>query len=98
MLTTKQRVYLRSLAQTEPTTFQIGKDGLSDNMRTDVMNYLNKHEIIKISVLQNSCIEEQDVISFFSVNDVEFVQHIGRVFVFYMHSDNAKNPIELPKK
>ena len=98
MLTTKQRVYLRSLAQTEPTTFQIGKDGLSDNMLTDVINYLNKHEIIKISVLQNSNVEPQDVISYFTVNNIEFVQHIGRVFVFYMHSDNAKNPIELPIK
>lgn len=98
MLTTKQRVYLRSLAQTEPTTFQIGKDGLSDNMLTDVINYLNKHEIIKISVLQNSNVEPQDVISYFTVHNIEFVQHIGRVFVFYMHSDNAKNPIELPIK
>ncbi len=98
MLTTKQRVYLRSLAQTEPTTFQIGKDGLNDNMLTDVINYLNKHEIIKISVLQNSNVEPEDVISFFAVDNVEFVQHIGRVFVFYMHSDNAKDPIELPIK
>lgn len=98
MLTTKQRVYLRSLAQTEPTTFQIGKDGLSDNMLTDVINYLNKHEIIKISVLQNSNVEPQDVISYFTVNNIEFVQHIGRVFVFYKHSDNVKNPIELPIK
>lgn len=98
MLTTKQRVYLRSLAQTEPTTFQIGKDGLSDNILTDVINYLNKHEIIKISVLQNSNVEPQDVISYFTVNNIEFVQHIGRVFVFYKHSDNAKNPIELPIK
>lgn len=98
MLTTKQRVYLRSLAQTESTTFQIGKDGLNENMLTDVLNYLNKHEIIKVSLLQNSSVEPQDVISFFTVDNVEFVQHIGRVFVFYMHSDNAKNPIELPKK
>ena len=98
MLTSKQRAYLKSLAQSEKVTFQIGKDGLSDNMLTDVINYLNKHEIIKISVLQNSNVEPQDVISYFTVNNIEFVQHIGRVFVFYMHSDNAKNPIELPIK
>ena len=31
MLTSKQKSYLRSLAQTEPALFQIGKEGLSDN-------------------------------------------------------------------
>lgn len=98
MLSTKQRVYLRSLAQSINATFQIGKEGLNENMRNDILNYLNKHELIKISLLQNSNIEEQDIISYFSVENVEFVQHIGRVFVFYMHSDNAKNSIELPMK
>ena len=31
-LTTKQRAYLRGLAQTERAIFQIGKDGLSDKI------------------------------------------------------------------
>ena len=43
MLTTKQKVYLRSLAQKIKPTFQIGKDGLNDNMANDVVNYLKKH-------------------------------------------------------
>ena len=36
MLTTKQKVYLRSLAQTEKPIFQIGKDGLNENLYTSV--------------------------------------------------------------
>lgn len=98
MLTPKQRVYLRSLAQKIKPVFQIGKDGLSDNLLNDVLNYLNKHELVKISILQNSMVEASDCEEFFTQEGIEFVQHIGRTIVLYMHSDNAKNPIELPTK
>ena len=98
MLTPKQKAYLKSLAQKEKAVFQIGKEGLSDNLLNDVLNYLNKHELIKISILQNSFVEEADCIEFFGEAGIEFVEHKGRTIVLYMHSDNAKNPIELPKK
>ena len=98
MLSTKEKTYLKSLAQKEKATFQIGKDGLSDNLLTDVLNYLNKHELIKISILQNSMVDKAEAIEFFEEAGIEFVQFIGRVLVLYKHSDNAKNPILLPKK
>ena len=98
MLTPKQKAYLKSLAQKEKAVFQIGKDGLSENLLNDVLNYLNKHELIKISILQNSFVEEADCVEFFGEAGIEFVEHKGRTIVLYMHSDNAKNPIELPKK
>ena len=98
MLTPKEKAYLKSLAQKEKATFQIGKEGLSDNLLTDVLNYLNKHELIKISILQNSMVDKDEAIEFFEDAGIEFVQFIGRVLVLYMHSDNAKNPIVLPKK
>ena len=47
-LTTKQRAYLRGLAQTERAIFQIGKDGLSDNLVETVNNGLRTRELIKI--------------------------------------------------
>jgi len=98
MLTPKEKAFLKSLAQKEKATFQIGKEGLSDNLLTDVLNYLNKHELIKISILQNSMVDKDEAIEFFTNNNIEFVQFIGRVLVLYKHSDNAKNPIVLPKK
>ena len=96
MITTKQRVYLRSLAQRIKPVFQIGKDGLSENLLEDVLNYLNKHELMKLSILQNSLVEASDCEEFFNEAGIEFVQHIGRTIVLYKHSDNAKDPIELP--
>ncbi len=98
MLNPKQKAYLKSLAQKEKAVFQVGKDGLGENLLTDVLNYLNKHELIKMSVLQNSDVEEDEIIEFFESEGIEFVEHKGRTYVFYMHSDNAKDPIVLPKK
>ena len=98
MLNSKERTYLKSLAQKEKATFQIGKEGLSENLLTDVLKYLNKHELIKISILQNSMVDKDEAIEFFENADIEFVQFIGRVLVLYKQSDNAKNPIVLPKK
>ena len=98
MLNPKQRAYLRSLAHPLKACFQIGKEGLSENLRTDVLHYLNKHELIKISILNNSFVSAAEVVEFFDEVGIEFVQHIGRVLVFYKHSDNIDNPIVLPVK
>jgi RNA-binding protein len=98
MLKTKQKVKLRSLAMTLRPIFQIGKDGLGENMLTDVLNYLNKHELIKISILQNSIVSVAEAVEFFAQADIEFVQKIGRQLVFYKESENAIDPIVLPIK
>ena len=98
MLTPKQKAFLKSLANKVPATFQIGKEGLSENLLTDVLNYLNRHEIIKISVLQNTTVLDDEIIAFFEEANIEFVQKIGRQIVLYKHSNNVKDPIVLPVK
>ena len=95
-MTGKQKSYLRSLAHELKPVFQIGKDGVNDNMITDIRSYLNKHELVKISVLQN-CPEEMDEIEeTFSDCGFNVVQVIGKTIVLYLKSKNAKNPIILP--
>ena len=98
MLTTKQKVYLRSLAQGIKTVAQIGKEGLSDNLMETVLNYLKKHELIKISILQNSYVTKEEAIEFFNQEEIEFVQSIGRQIILYKQSDDAIDPIKFPKK
>ena len=83
MLTTKQKVYLRSLAQGIKPVAQIGKEGLSDNLMETVLNYLKKHELIKISILQNSYVTKEEAIEFFNQEEIEFVQSIGRQIILY---------------
>ena len=98
MLTTKQKVYLRSLAQGIKPVAQIGKEGLSDNLMETVLNYLKKHELIKISILQNSYVTKEEAIEFFNQEKIEFVQSIGRQIILYKQSDDAIDPIKFPKK
>lgn len=98
MLTTKQKVYLRSLAQGIKPVCQIGKEGLSINLMETVLAYLNKHELIKISILQNSFVTKEEAEEFFSEEGIEFVQSIGRQIILYKQSDDAINPIKFPKK
>ena len=98
MLTTKQKVYLRSLAQGIKPVAQIGKEGLSDNLMETVLNYLKKHELIKISILQNSYVTKEEAIEFFNQEKIEFVQSIGRQIILYKQSDDAIDSIKFPKK
>lgn len=92
MLTTKEKVKLRSVAQTIKATFQVGKNEISEKTIDEILNYLNKHELIKISVLQNSIYETQEVAEILS-NYAEVIQIIGRQIILYMYSDNCKNHV-----
>lgn len=92
----KQKSYLRGLAHTLKPVFQIGKDGVNDNMLTDIRNYLYKHELMKISVLQNCTMELEEIEEALTECGFEVIQIIGKTIVVYMHSTNAINPIILP--
>ncbi len=98
MLNPKQKVYLKSLAHSLKPCFQIGKEGLSENLRTDLVNYLKKHELMKVSILNNSSVTVTDIEEYLSIVDIEVVQKIGHTVILYMQSDEAKNPIKLPIK
>lgn len=97
MITTKQKCYLRSLAQTIKPVFQIGKDGINENMLRDILAYLNKNELMKISLLQNCPITKDEAVEILEEADIFIVQKIGRQIVCYKKSENAKNPIIFEK-
>lgn len=96
-LTTKQICYLRSLAQKIKPVFQVGKDGINDNMCQDILNYLNKNELMKVSILQNAPCTLSEAADEFEELDITIVQKIGRTIVLYKFSENAKNPIVFEK-
>lgn len=93
MLTGKQKSYLRSLANRINATFQVGKDGVNENMVIDILNYLNKHELMKVSVLQNCSQTKDEIAAIFEAAEIEVVQIIGKTLVLYKYSENAKEPI-----
>ena len=95
MLTGKQKRYLRSLANKERAVFQIGKDGLSYNIFSTIDDYLEVHEIIKVSLLKTCDIDVREAALDISANTrSEIVQIIGRVIVLYRPS--KERVIELP--
>ncbi len=98
MLTPKQKAYLKALAHPLKPCFQIGKEGLSENLRIDLLNYLKKHELMKVSILNNSSVTLEEIEPFLEEVNIELVQHIGHTLVLYQHSEMVKEPIRLPIK
>ena len=91
MLSGKQKRYLRSLAVNEKAVFQIGKDGLSDNLYTSVKEALKTRELIKISVLKTCELEMNEIaIEICAHSGAELVQKIGKTLVLYKQSKEKK--------
>ena len=59
MLTGKERAYLRRLANDLSPIFQIGKNGIEETFLKHVEEALEKRELIKIKVLENSGLETE---------------------------------------
>ncbi|OFI07211.1 RNA-binding protein YhbY [Clostridium acetireducens DSM 10703] len=97
MITSKQRSYLRGLANKLSPIFQVGKEGIEDNFLKQIDEALEAREIIKISVLKNSFYTAREASeAICSQLGCEAVQCIGNKFVLYRES-KKKSKIELPK-
>lgn len=94
MLTTKQKSYLRKLAQTRKALIQIGKDEISENMIKTIQDSLEAHELVKVSMLKTCSLSvDEAAIQIASSTHSEIVQIIGRTFVLYRRS--KKNKLEM---
>lgn len=100
MITTKQRAFLRSLANGIDTLFQVGKNGIEDNFIKQVDQALEKRELIKINVLESADLDAREASRILAEKlGAEGVQVIGNRFVLYRPSRELSNRrIELPKK
>lgn len=97
MLTSKQRAYLRGLANGIEVILTIGKGGVVDTVIKQADDALEKREIIKGSVLETSPETSRECAEKIALQtEAEVVQVIGRKFVLYRA--NKKEPqIVLPK-
>ncbi|MDN4833773.1 ribosome assembly RNA-binding protein YhbY [Ligilactobacillus salivarius] len=88
----KQKRYLRSEAHHLKPIFQIGKDGLSEVWLDEVLKALDKRELLKVNILQNSLVEVEEVKEFIEDNsDAQVIQTIGNVLVLFKKSGKAGN-------
>ncbi len=93
-MTSKERAYLKSLAANVPALYQIGKDGVSENVVKMAADALAARELIKVHVLENSLLgirEAAEDLAEKTGSQVVIV--IGNKFVLYKRSD--KNLCEM---
>ena len=86
-ITSKQRAYLKSLAQKIDPIFQLGKNGLTPEITEAIDLALEAREIVKISVLQNCLEDPRDMAGRLSERTKSIVvQVIGKKIVLYRPS------------
>lgn len=97
-MTSKQRAYLRSLANTLEPIFQIGKSGISENLIQQLSDALDARELIKIHVLETAPDTAKNLgIEISNPTNSTLVQTIGnKITLFKQKEKNSK--YELPKK
>ncbi|WP_192986469.1 MULTISPECIES: ribosome assembly RNA-binding protein YhbY [Carnobacterium] len=101
-LTGKQKRFLRSKAHHLDPIFQIGKNGLNPEVIVQIGEALEKRELIKINLLQNTDETADEVAEEIEAKlGCHAVQVIGRVIVLFQPSSQEKYQrisTELPLK
>jgi RNA-binding protein len=97
MITTKQRAYLRGLANDINPIIQMGKGEVSENWLKTVSDALEARELIKITVLETCAYTPRELSdAVCEILECDAVQTIGRKIVLYKESKENKK-IFLPK-
>ena len=96
-MTSKQRAYLKSLANNLEPLFMVGKSSITPEFNEAVSEAFNTHELIKLSVLKNCPDDPEELgITIAERTKSELVMVIGKKFVLYKpFKDNPV--IVLPK-
>lgn len=91
-LSKTQIKYLRKLSHTEKPLFQMGKQGLTDLFIEQIDQALEKRELIKFHLLQNSDESVDEVAETIAKNiDAIIVQTIGGTAILYRPSTREKH-------
>ena len=96
-LSSKQRRYLKGLAHgKKPPLFQIGRDGLADNVVASLDAALTSHELIKVQFLGKADIDRKEYARILAERlGAHLVQLVGFKASFYRaHPEEPK--ISLP--
>ena len=60
-MTSKERAYLRGLANTIDPIFQVGKGGISDVLIEQLNNAIEARELIKITILETATVNAKEL-------------------------------------
>ncbi|MCI9138032.1 MAG: ribosome assembly RNA-binding protein YhbY, partial [Lachnospiraceae bacterium] len=83
-MTSKQRAYLKSLANNITPIFQVGKASLTPEIVTAVDEALEKRELVKLSVLKNCFDDPKEIADMLAERTRSLVvQVIGKKIILY---------------
>lgn len=91
-MTSKQRAYIRGLANRLSPIFQIGKNGISENLIKQIDDALEAREIIKINVLETSPDDISEIANIIAEKTrSEIIQILGnKITLFRMRKKDSK--------
>ena len=96
-MTSKQRAYLRGLANTMEPILHAGKGGISDAMIKQADDALEARELIKGKVLETAPGTAREIAEEIAVKvNAQVVQVIGRTFVLFRQKEKDSQ-IKLPR-
>ncbi len=96
-MTSKQRAYLRGLANTMEPILHAGKGGISDAMIKQADDALEARELIKGKVLETAPASAREVAEEIAAQvNAQVVQVIGRTFVLFRQKEKDSQ-IKLPR-
>ena len=88
-LTSKQRAYLGSQANTMDPIFQIGKASLTPELITAIDEAIEKRELIKISVLKNCADDPREIAEMIAERTHSVVvKVIGKKIILFRQAKN----------
>ena len=95
-MTSKERAYLRSMANTMDAILHIGKDGINDNLAKQCWDALEARELIKVNVQRNAPYTAREACEALCERvHAEPVQCIGNRFSIYRQArENSKIRLE----
>ena len=90
-MTSKQRAYLKSLANGLDPVFQVGKSSLTPEVSEAINEAFNTRELLKVAVLKN-CVDDPKEIAALVAERThsQVVQVIGKKIILY--KPDKKNP------
>ena len=95
-MTSKQRAYLRGLANPLQAKYQIGKGGVEEGFLRQIDDALEANELIKITILETALLSTREAAALLCAPlCAESVQMIGNKIVLYRESKKHKK-ITLP--
>ena len=91
-MTSKERAYLRGLANTIDPIFQVGKGGISDVLIEQLNNAIEARELIKITVLETAPGNAKELANEIADStNSEVVQTVGnKITLFRQKKKNSK--------